>query len=116
MERSRADSVAPQGDQRIEHRGAAGRPHARGQRDECQEPAIDPIVAGSRPFICTSSCELSKILPTPSAPATPMVRPIAVWMMPRRRNSHITCPDAAPSAVRTPISCVRCVTEYAVTA
>ena len=46
----------------------------------------------------------------------PIVKPIAIWTNARRRNSHITCLDCAPSAIRTPISCVRCVTEYAVTA
>ena len=46
----------------------------------------------------------------------PSGRPMASWSRDRFKTSHITCPDCAPSAIRTPISDVRWVTEYAVTA
>ena len=56
----------------------------------------------------TSSCVCENSVPTPNAPAMPSVRPIASCMNDRRRNSHATSLPCAPSAMRTPISCVRC--------
>ena len=55
-------------------------------------------------------------LPTPTAPASPMTSPIASCTRIRLWKSHNTWDDCAPSAIRTPISWVRWVTEYAVTA
>ena len=42
--------------------------------------------------------------------------PMAVCIRPRLRISHDTWRLSAPRAMRTPISAVRCVTEYAMTA
>jgi hypothetical protein len=50
------------------------------------------------------------------APGRPIVSPITRCTVARRRTSHQTCGARAPRAMRIPISCVRCLTEYAVTA
>ena len=45
-----------------------------------------------------------------AAIARPIATPIAVSYKPRRMINASTCPAPAPSAMRTPISLVRCVT------
>jgi len=71
-------------------------------------------VAGSRAVMSTSSVLITLL--RKNAPSRPIEIPIAVCKRPRLSTSHDTWPLFAPSAIRTPISDVRCVTEYAMTA
>ncbi len=77
---------------------------------------MPPIVIGSPALFCTSSCVCWNSVPTPNAPAMPIARPSPIYTIDLRRNSHDTSLLCAPSAMRMPISCVRCDTAYAVTA
>ena len=51
---------------------------------------------------------------SPNADATPMAMPMATSVMPCRITMFRTREPPAPSARRTPISWVRCWTEYAI--
>jgi hypothetical protein len=53
---------------------------------------------------------------TPSASGTPTATPASVSRSAWRSTSATTSREPAPSATRTPISCVRMATRYAVTA
>ena len=56
------------------------------------------------------------IRPAPAAPAAPSVTPIATRISVRRTNSQAIAAGRAPSAMRNPISAVRCDMPYDVTA
>src|SRR5215510_6106707 len=49
------------------------------------------------------------------AAVNPITTPMNTCFNPCMRTSFSTSPDCAPSAIRMPSSCVRCLTEYEVT-
>jgi micrococcal nuclease len=75
---------------------------------------MTPNVTGSRAVMSTRSVLITLL--RKNAPSRPSEIPSVVWNKPRFSTSHDTWPAFAPSAIRTPISDVRCVTEYAITA
>jgi hypothetical protein len=75
---------------------------------------IPTNVTGSVGEICTTSDCITNVTPHP--PSSPSVSPIASCQQPLLRISQDTCLGWAPNAIRTPISDVRCVTAYDVTA
>ena len=50
-----------------------------------------------------------------AAPTSPARIPIAASSIPCRTTRPMMLPGRAPSAIRTPISCVLCVTRYDIT-
>src|SRR4029453_17989567 len=79
-----------------------------------RRPVIEANVTGS-----VGETWMSTVLSTrlrPNAPRRPRPTPIASCTSPWRRINQDTSFAPAPSAIRTPISVVRCVTEYAITA
>ena len=74
------------------------------------------VVAGTAYGVIVSNTATVLTIDRWYAPATPTGSPIASCTSARRSTSHITCRPCAPSAILTPISAVRCATEYAVTA
>ena len=51
---------------------------------------------------------------SPNADATPIATPTSATLMPWRTTMFRTAGAPAPSAMRMPISCVRCWIEYAI--
>ena len=76
--------------------------------------AITVNVTGSVVEIC-ATIDFNAI-PAGQAAARPSVNPSPSCHSPCLRINHESCVGCAPSAIRTPISAVRWVTEYAVTA
>jgi hypothetical protein len=70
---------------------------------------VDISVTESVGVVCTRTVVSNR--PIPTAPARPRMRPKASCTTIRRTTSHTICRGWAPSARRTPISEVRCVTE-----
>src|SRR5215510_5139248 len=77
-------------------------------------PTTATNVAGSVGFISYSRPVITRV--NASAPATPSTRPTIAIDIPCRTTIITTALRSAPSAIRTPISCVRCATAYAITA
>ena len=71
------------------------------------------IVSGSV-RLTPKSCAVSTRLAA-SAATTPIAAPTATGRSDWLRISRTTLPGVAPSAMRTPISCVRWLTKYAIT-
>ena len=108
---SSGDLLAAQRLERIETRRPPRRQVAGGERHQREErPARRRRSAGSVPEICATMPARTN-LPTAQAPPRPMARPMASCHRPRRSTSQPTAPRPAPSAIRTPISCVRVDTE-----
>ena len=72
--------------------------------------AIRASVSGSRAE--TSNSMFRMIDSSASEAPAPMMTPTAIRMAACPTTIRMTLPLVAPSAMRTPISCVRCVTEY----
>src|SRR5262249_44526324 len=70
-------------------------------------------VAGSVVLTSNNRVAISRV--KTSAPPKPTVSPTRVIFNPSPTTIASTVRVVAPSATRTPISCVRCVTEYAIT-
>ena len=109
------ESFVAQRRNRIEARRAACRPEAGGKRDEARaarrsatsvEQSRMPLWTRSFRAVCRRRSRRRCRWRARSRAARSSAR----------RISHQTCCACAPSAIRTPISCVRCDTEYAVTA
>ena len=106
--------LRPQRDQRIHRRRPAGRGEAgeRGRRQERdghrRHDERDPAAWSGRG---TSTARGRR----GGRDAIPSTRPIATSVSPCRSTIAITAPRLAPSAIRTPNSRVRCVTEVAIT-
>ena len=71
-------------------------------------------VAGS--YSLTPKSMLASIRARARVTGRPISNPVPVSVSPRRTTIQTTSGGRAPSAMRTPISCVRSFTEYAITA
>src|SRR5215467_11114345 len=74
---------------------------------------VDANTAGSRASTPNSRLPMKGV--TVSATATPNTTPATAIPMPSKITINRTSRGSAPSAMRTPISWVRCCTEYAMT-
>src|SRR5262249_26783608 len=74
---------------------------------------METNVAGSVALTSKSSAFISLV--SAKAPARPSPIPALTSFIPCPRTRRITSPVCAPSAIRTPISCVRCVTDHETT-
>src|ERR1700679_2846960 len=70
-------------------------------------------VSGSVALTSNNRLDMNRV--SASDAATPIAMPTTANLSAWAKTSRITCPRSAPSAMRIPISCVRCATLYEIT-